>query len=113
MLSVNQVIKNTSLRLAGQNMYYHEKGAFTGQISPLSLIDSHCDYVILGHSEPRRIFGETDDFIREKVLKSCDLGIIPVLCDKYSAAHTPKDHPISIMELYFLVSGKTRASSAE
>ncbi len=77
--SVNKAVKETQLKLAGQNMYYHEKGAFTGQISPLSLANL-VDYVILGHSEPRRIFGETDEFIRQKLLKALEIGLIPVLC---------------------------------
>ena len=77
---INQIIKDTNLKLAGQNMYFREKGAFTGQISPLSLLDSNCAYVILGHSEPRRIFNETDEFIRKKLFKALEIGLNPVLC---------------------------------
>ncbi|PWI47852.1 triose-phosphate isomerase [Candidatus Heimdallarchaeota archaeon B3_Heim] len=77
--SVSKAIKDTHLMLAGQNMYYHEKGAFTGQISVLSLKEL-CQFVILGHSEPRRIFGETDDLIRLKLLKALESGLTPVLC---------------------------------
>lgn len=77
---VNQMLKNSNLKLAGQNMYYHESGAFTGQISPLSLKDVNCEYVLLGHSEPRRIFGETDQLINKKLLKALDTGLSPVLC---------------------------------
>ncbi|MHA1977570.1 MAG: triose-phosphate isomerase [Candidatus Hodarchaeales archaeon] len=77
--SVSKAIKDTHLKLAGQNMYFHDKGAFTGQISVLSLQDL-CQYVILGHSEPRRIFGETDEFIRQKLLKALEKGLKPVLC---------------------------------
>lgn len=50
-------------------MYFRDKGAFTGEISPDSLIDSGCEYVILGHSERRRIFGETNAQINQKVKK--------------------------------------------
>ncbi|MCK5346182.1 MAG: triosephosphate isomerase, partial [Candidatus Heimdallarchaeota archaeon] len=77
--SVSKTIQDTHLMLAGQNMYYHEKGAFTGQISVLSLKEL-CQFVILGHSEPRRIFGETDDLIRQKLLKALETGLTPVLC---------------------------------
>jgi len=77
---VSQALKETRLNLAGQNMYTHDKGAFTGQISALSLVDSHCRYVLLGHSEPRRIFGEQDELIRQKLLKALDHKILPVLC---------------------------------
>ena len=74
------LLKETRLNLAGQNMYTHDKGAFTGQISALSLIDAQCRYVLLGHSEPRRIFGEQDELIRQKLLKALDHKILPVLC---------------------------------
>ena len=77
---VSQTLKETHLNLAGQNMYTHDKGAFTGQISALSLVDAHCRYVLLGHSEPRRIFGEQDELIRQKLLKALDHKILPVLC---------------------------------
>ncbi|MHA2156910.1 MAG: triose-phosphate isomerase [Candidatus Hodarchaeales archaeon] len=77
--SVSKAIEDTLLKLAGQNMYFHDKGAFTGQISVLSL-KNLCQYVILGHSEPRRIFGETDDIIRQKLLKALEKGLKPVLC---------------------------------
>jgi triosephosphate isomerase len=77
---VSQSIKETRLHLAGQNMYTHDKGAFTGQISALSLLDANCRFVLLGHSEPRRIFGEKDKLIRSKLLKALDHNISPVLC---------------------------------
>ena len=77
--SVQKVVKGTKLQLASQNMYFREKGAFTGQISPLMIKES-CNYILLGHSEPRRIFNEMDEFIREKLLKALEIGLKPVLC---------------------------------
>lgn len=78
--SVGQAIKGSKLKLAGQNMYFRDKGAFTGEISPDSLIDSGCEYVILGHSERRRIFGEINAQINQKVKKALEKGLKPVLC---------------------------------
>jgi len=78
--SVGQALKGTKLKLAGQNMYFRDKGAFTGEISPDSLIDAGCEYVILGHSERRRIFGESDAVINQKVKKALEKGLKPVLC---------------------------------
>ncbi|MHA1648073.1 MAG: triose-phosphate isomerase [Promethearchaeota archaeon] len=78
--SVGQAIKGTKLKLAGQNMYFRDKGAFTGEISPDSLINAGCEYVILGHSERRRIFGESDAVINQKVKKAFEKGLKPVLC---------------------------------
>ncbi|MHA1940264.1 MAG: triose-phosphate isomerase [Candidatus Hodarchaeales archaeon] len=77
---VGEILHGSNLKLAGQNMYFHENGAFTGQISPLSLIDANCEYVILGHSEPRRLFGESDQLINKKLLKAIETGLYPVLC---------------------------------
>jgi triosephosphate isomerase (TIM) len=78
--SVGQAIKGTKLKLAAQNMYFRDKGAFTGEISPESLIDLGCEYVLLGHSERRRIFGEDNAYINQKVKKALEKGLKPVLC---------------------------------
>jgi len=78
--SVGQAIKGTKLKLCGQNMYFRDKGAFTGEISPDSLLDAGCEYVLLGHSERRRIFGESDAVINQKVKKALEKGLKPVLC---------------------------------
>lgn len=75
-----QVLKNRKLKLAGQNMHYQETGAFTGETSVLSLVDAGCEYVILGHSERRRIFGETDEMINQKVHLALAKGLKSVLC---------------------------------
>ncbi len=80
LFSVGQAIKGTKLKLCGQNMYFRDKGAFTGEISPDSLLDAGCEYVLLGHSERRRIFGESDAVINQKVKKALEKGLKPVLC---------------------------------
>lgn len=95
---VSQTLKETPrLKLAGQNMYTHDKGAFTGQISALSLVDAHCRYVLLGHSEPRRIFGEQDELIKTKLLKALDHKILPVLCIGETARERELDQTTQIL----------------
>jgi triosephosphate isomerase len=108
---VNQVVKDTKLKLAGQNMYFREKGAFTGQTSPLSLLDSNCTYVILGHSEPRRIFNETDEFIRDKLLKALEINLKPVLCIGETAKEREEGQTTDI--LYQQLSESLRGLSPE
>ncbi|MCW8860508.1 MAG: triose-phosphate isomerase [Deltaproteobacteria bacterium] len=78
--SVAATIKNSPVKLAGQNCYPVETGAFTGEVSPLMLKDAGCDYVIIGHSERRQLLDETDGFINQKMLKALEAGLKPILC---------------------------------
>ena len=78
--AVSEALKGTGIKLGAQNMHPADKGAYTGEISPLMLKDTGCSYVILGHSERRHIFGETDEFINEKVKAALAYGLIPLLC---------------------------------
>lgn len=78
--SVGQAIKGTKLKLAAQNMYFRDQGAFTGEVAVDSLLDAGCEYVLLGHSERRRIFMEDDAQINQKVKKALEKGLKPVLC---------------------------------
>lgn len=78
--TVSEIIKNTNINLSAQNMYFEEKGAFTGDISPFFLKEVGCNYVILGHSERRNIFGENDDLINKKLKKALEVGLNPIVC---------------------------------
>ncbi|MFO8015075.1 MAG: triose-phosphate isomerase [Phycisphaerae bacterium] len=71
---------NTPLVVGGQNMYAEAKGAFTGEIAGPMLVDLGCEYVILGHSERRHVFGEPDDLIARKVRAAFEFGLKPILC---------------------------------
>jgi len=81
--SINKTIdlvRNTFIKVGAQNMYYEDKGAYTGEISPLFLKNIGCDYVILGHSERRDIFKETDEVINKKIRKALEIDLIPIVC---------------------------------
>lgn len=78
--AVSKAIEGTHVRMGAQNMYFEEKGAFTGEISPLMLKDVGCRYVILGHSERRNVFGEADELINKKLKAAFQYGLLPILC---------------------------------
>lgn len=74
------MLDGSKVLFGAENMYHADKGAFTGEISAHMLNDFGCDLVILGHSERRHIFGETDEDINLKVKKALETGITPILC---------------------------------
>ena len=75
-------LRGSALRigLSGQNLHFEERGAYTGEISPLMLRDIGCRYAIIGHSERRTYFGETNALIRKKVGAALQAGLVPILC---------------------------------
>ena len=77
---LKEATKGTSIKIGAQNMHFEEKGAFTGEISPLMLKEIDMDYVIIGHSERRQYFNETNETVNKKVLKALEVGIDPILC---------------------------------
>jgi triosephosphate isomerase len=78
--AVSQILCESSIEVGAQNMYHEAEGAFTGEISPLMLKDLKCRYVILGHSERRQHFKETDKLINTKVITALKYSLIPILC---------------------------------
>jgi len=78
--SVAEIIKDSNIKLAAQDMYWEEKGAFTGEISPVMLKDAGCEYVIIGHSERRAYFSETNDTVNQKVRAAHAYSLKPILC---------------------------------
>ena len=76
---LKQATKGTNIKIGAQNMHFEEKGAFTGEISPLMLKELDMDYVVIGHSERRQYFNETDETVNKKVLKALEVGIDQIL----------------------------------
>ncbi len=75
-----EAAKGSNICIGAENMYFEEKGAFTGEISPSMLTDAGVKYVIIGHSERRQYFAETDETVNKKVLKAFEHGITPIIC---------------------------------
>lgn len=78
--SVYNCIKGSPITLAAQNMYSEDKGAYTGEISPAMLKDVGCSHVIIGHSERRKLFHESDESVNVKVKKALSAGLKPIIC---------------------------------
>lgn len=77
---VHSLIKNSKIKLGAQNMHFEESGAFTGEISASMLKSTGCDFVIIGHSERRSIFGETDKMINRKIKKAVSSQLKVIFC---------------------------------
>ena len=77
---LKEATKGTNIKIGAQNMHYADNGAFTGEIAPNMLKELDIDYVVIGHSERREYFNETDETVNKKVLKALEVGIDPILC---------------------------------
>ena len=79
-IPVMEAAKGTNICVGAENMYYEDKGAYTGEISPAMLVDAVVKYVVIGHSERREYFAESDETVNKKVLKAFEYGITPIVC---------------------------------
>ncbi len=78
--AVAAVLKGSPVKVAAQNLFYEEKGAYTGEVAPGMLLDAGCEYVIIGHSERRKYFHETDETVNVKAKKALASGLMPIIC---------------------------------
>ena len=79
-IPVVEACKGSNIQVGAENMYFEEKGAYTGEIAPNMLTDAGVKYVIIGHSERREYFAETDETVNKKVLKAFEHGLTPIIC---------------------------------
>ena len=91
--AVADLCRGTKISVGMQNMHFEQEGAFTGEVSPLMVRDAGCRYVLIGHSERRHVFGETDEEVNRKVAAALKNGIEPMICvgellDEREKGHT-------------------------
>jgi len=96
--AVAEQLNNTHIILAAQNMFYEEKGAYTGEISPFMLVDIGCRYVIAGHSERRQYFHETDNIVNKKIKAAQKSGLGVIFCIGESLAEREAGKTLDILQ---------------
>jgi len=95
---VSDVIEGSNIRLAAQDCYWEDEGAFTGEVAPKLLKDAGCSHVIIGHSERRQYFGETDLTVNKKTGAAIAAGLTSIVCVGESLAERESDQTFSVIE---------------
>ncbi len=96
--AVHKELEGSSIRLAAQNLYWEEKGAFTGEISPLMLKEVGCQYVIIGHSERRQFFGESDETVNRRIKAALAQGLKVIFCSGETLAEREEAKTFAVIE---------------
>ena len=96
--AVRRELEGTPIRLAAQNLYWEEKGAFTGEVSPLMLKEVGCHYVIIGHSERRQFFGETDETVNRRIKAALAQGLKVIFCMGETLKEREEGRTFSVVE---------------
>ena len=96
--AVIEACRDSYIGVAAQNMHYEEEGAFTGEVSGAFLKDMGCRYVIIGHSERRQYFNETDESVNKKVAKALKYGVIPIMCVGETLPERESDQTFEVIE---------------
>ncbi len=108
--AVAQVLEGSNICLAAQDVFWEESGAFTGEVSPTMLKDAGCDYVIIGHSERRQYFGETNESVNRKVKAAHAHGLTPIICVGEQLADREAGRTESVVE-YHVINGLAELSA--
>jgi triosephosphate isomerase len=96
--AVRRELEDTPIRLAAQSLYWEEKGAFTGEVSPLMLKEVGCHYVIIGHSERRQFFGETDETVNRRIKAALAQGLKVIFCMGETLKEREEGKTFSVIE---------------
>jgi triosephosphate isomerase len=96
--AVGSVLKGSKVRLMAQNLYWEDKGAFTGEISAPMIEDLGCTHVIIGHSERRQFFGETDETVNRRLAAALKHGLVPIVCIGETLTEREANKTLTVLE---------------
>ncbi len=96
--AVDEESKGSLIRLAAQNLYWEEKGAFTGEVSPSMIREAGCEFAIIGHSERRQLFGETDESVNRRIRAALGQGLKPIFCIGETLKEREGEKTFSVIE---------------
>jgi triosephosphate isomerase len=96
--AVGSVLKGSKVRLMAQNLFWEDKGAFTGEISAPMIEDLGCTHVIIGHSERRQFFGETDETVNRRLAAALKHGLVPIVCIGETLAEREANRTLQVLE---------------
>ena len=98
MHAVAEAARNTNVGVAAQNVYWEREGAFTGEVSAAMVKEAGAEYAIVGHSERRRLFGETDAIVNRKILAAIAAGLTPIVCVGETLEERERNETLEILD---------------
>ncbi|HVG71001.1 MAG TPA: triose-phosphate isomerase [Vicinamibacterales bacterium] len=96
--AVAEAARNTSIGVAAQDLYWEREGAFTGEVSPFMLKEAGAEYAIVGHSERRRLFGETDQMVNRKTVAAIGAGLVPIVCIGETLEERERNETLAVLD---------------
>jgi len=96
--AVAEAARNSNIGVAAQDVYWEREGAFTGEVSPGMLMEAGAEYVIIGHSERRRLFGETDATVNRRAMAAIGAGLTPILCIGETLEERERDETLAVLD---------------
>ena len=97
--AVAEAARNTNIGVAAQDLYWEREGAFTGEVSPAMIKEAGAEYVIIGHSERRRLFAETDAIVNRKTSAAISAGLTPIVCVGETLEERERNETLAVLDM--------------